>query len=173
MTTGRINQVAALIHERCARKEKATKQNPSASATTAALERATWCWIVRFKRYGKRIALRADSSSEHAKGESNPRHMLLPRGLSESFPSSEPALRKRSQDTEARIGRVGSVSIKPPEPPSTRFHTAFRRQSYSASLRITRVPGDSSAPAVLARLLLFISLRIAYWYKPTQRLLRH
>ena len=53
-------------------------------------------------------------------------------------------------------------------------HTAFRRQSYQASQHLTPLTAKlitkRDAGAVLAESTLFISLRIAYWYKLTQLL---
>ena len=55
MTTGRINQVAALIHERSVR-----TQGTHESPRQLPAEADNRCWIVGSSAIGKRIALRVD-----------------------------------------------------------------------------------------------------------------
>ena len=126
MTTGRINQVAAL------------DSNPKRLYRTIPAD-PPHCTGVRScesdRRYQKK-ALRAD----RLLGSQGYKHrtLLLPRGLPDLFPSSEPTPRKHLQRSRRGLAECDATHhLRPPS--KTDWHTTSRRQSFRASRQIQSI----------------------------------
>ena len=88
---------------------------------------------VVLSRVPKRYSVRKSTQNGRQVARELINDTFLPRGLSESFPSSEPAPRKRSQANRLRIEQVQLHLSHWLDHLAGRCHAAFRRQSFSAS----------------------------------------